>query len=132
MGTQMAHCVNDRYSDINFDVVTFVPLTRKRKRSRGYNQSQLLANQISKTLDIPCKTLLKKVVSNRPQRSMRGNERRGNVFGVYDIVPNVDVTGKTILIVDDVKTTGSTVGECCATLKAYGANKVYAVTFAIR
>lgn len=131
MGKDIAECVNKSYADIDFDYVTFIPLSKKRFKKRGYNQAQLLAEQIGKELNIELKPLLYKVFDNKSQRTQSHKQRKVNVYGVYDLLDNVDVTSKTILIVDDVKTTGSTLNECAKMLNIYGADKVYAATFAI-
>lgn len=132
MGHQISTVVKERFGDIEFDYVTFVPLTFRRNYKRGYNQSRLLAKTVSKDLGIECKPLLKKLFNNPPQRTLSAKYRRGNVFGVYD-VKNMDILlDKTILVIDDVKTTGATLNNCAYVLKMYGAKSVYAATFAIR
>lgn len=132
MSKQMLSVINERYNGISFDYITSVPLHYTRNIVRGYNQSALLAKALSKQMDVPYKKTLHKLFRNKPQRTMSAKRRRGNVFGVYDLIDGVDVEDKTILIVDDVKTTGSTINECASILKAYGASAVYAVVYAIR
>lgn len=132
MGKEIANTVKERLGDISFDYVTSVPMTKRRLRKRGYNQSQLLAQVVSKELGVPYKTLLKKIFNTKPQRSLSARFRRGNVFGAYDILPNVDVENKCILVIDDIKTTGSTISHCSYLLKIYGADSVYAATYGIR
>lgn len=131
MGKQIARVVSEHY-DVDFDFVTSVPLTRLRLFKREYNQSELLAKVVSKELGIPYVKSLKKVFNTPPQRTVSAKFRRGNVFGAYDIKPNVDITDKKILIIDDVKTTGATISHLSYLLKIYGADSVYAATFAIR
>lgn len=131
MGDEIAECIRYRYSDISFDCVTYVPLTKKRMKQRGYNQSQLLANVVADKLELCCEELLIKIVDNKSQRSKNAKQRKMNVLGVYDINENTDVANKTILLIDDVKTTGSTLSECAKILKGYGAKEVYAAVFTI-
>lgn len=129
MSLEMANTIKAYYSDIDFDFITFVPLSKKSYRKRGYNQAQLLAQSLSQKLDIPCVPTLEKIFETKNQRSQSARQRRANLRGVFDLMENADVDSKTILLVDDVKTTGSTLGECSAVLNAYGADKVYACTF---
>lgn len=131
MGKEIARCVIDRYSDVNFDCVTYIPLSKKRQRKRGYNQAELLARVVSKNIGVPVENLLYKVFDNKAQRTQSAKQRKVNVYGAFDLFDNVDVTDKTILLIDDVKTTGSTLNECAKMLKIYGCKEVYAASFAI-
>lgn len=129
MSLEMAKTVKSYYSNIDFDFITFVPLSKKSYRKRGYNQAQLLAESLSQKLDIECVPTLEKIFETKNQRSQTARQRRANLRGVFDLMENADVNSKTILLVDDVKTTGSTLNECSAVLNAYGADKIYACTF---
>ncbi len=128
---RMYNAVCGNYSEISFDFVTAVPLGKKRQRKRGYNQAEILAIGIAKRMKIDYNTVLYKAIENKEQHKQSRRERKANVFGVYDLVNNADVNGKTILLVDDVKTTGATLGECAKMLKLYGAKEVYCVAFAV-
>jgi ComF family protein len=130
MSKEMANTVCQRYSDVEFDVVTYVPMTKKRLNKRGYNQSKLLADGVAQRINLPCETLLEKVKETSSQRGSTAVQRRKNLKNAFKIVPNFNVKGKTILIVDDVKTTGSTLNECAKVLCKNGAKAVYACTFA--
>lgn len=132
MGKAIARKVQEHYGDVDFDFITTVPLTKLRWWKRGYNQSHLIAKSVSKELGIPYAKALRKIFNTPPQRTVSAKYRRGNVFGAYDIEPKADIAGKTILIIDDVKTTGATISHCSYLLKIYGADSVYAATFAIR
>ena len=131
MAKYMADTVKTEYKDIDFDYVTFVPMTKKHLRKREYNQAQLLSSCVAKQIDTPCIKLLDKIRETQAQRSNSARERRTNLFGAFDLCNGVDVKNKRILLVDDVKTTGSTLNECSQVLKAYGAAEVYACTLAI-
>lgn len=131
MGREMAMCLSDR-CDASFDLVTCVPISKRRQRVRGYNQAELLARVVAQELGVPFVVALEKIADNDSQRTKSGYQRKGNVFGVFDLVDGVDVDGKTVLVVDDVKTTGATLSECADMLKIYGAKEVYASTFAVR
>ena len=127
----MAQSVNEDFKGVKFDYITFVPLSSFQKQNRVYNQSEVLATELGKVLDLPVEAVLEKIFDNKTQHYASQNRRNGNVFGVYEVLKNVDVTDKTILLVDDIKTTGATLNECAKILKIRGANKVYGVTVAM-
>lgn len=112
------------------DIITWVPLSRKRLRSRGYDQARLIAEQLSGLTGIRCRRLLRKNIDIQPQSGTRNaSERAANVKGVYSPLKN-GIKGSNILLVDDIITTGSTVSECAKTLKTAGALSVTVVTVA--
>ncbi|MDR0913693.1 MAG: ComF family protein [Oscillospiraceae bacterium] len=104
--------------------VTAVPLHKSSEAERGYNQSRLLAKSAARFLNFPYKDLLVKHTQNRCQHSLKRHERVINVQNVYSAAKNADVAGKTILLIDDIVTTGSTLGECAKVLLAAGAKRV--------
>lgn len=109
-----------------FDVVTWVPVSRLRKLSRGFDQVQLLAVHVARELDIPLAPLLRKFRHNRPQSGIRGDaQRRANVLGVYKVPDPEQVCGRRILLLDDIVTTGATAGECARVLLTAGAKQVH-------
>ncbi|MBR2455008.1 MAG: ComF family protein [Clostridia bacterium] len=127
----MAKSIETDFAHINFDYMTFVPISSFQQRHRDYNQSELLATELSKLLSLPVRNVLIKIFDNDIQHESTQNRRKGNVLGVYDVRENEDVNGKTILLVDDIKTTGATLNECAKILKIRGAEKVYCVTVAL-
>lgn len=132
MALLMSQTVRDRYGDVNFDLVTEVPVHRSVLRKKGYNHSALLAKGVSSLTGIPYqKGVLLKAIPNDPQRSMKAVSRKANVFGIFEIPDANRVRGKTILLCDDVMTTGATLNECAKMLKLCGAAEVYAVVFAL-
>ena len=132
MAEEIVKCIKKQYHHINFDCITYVPLSADREKARGYNQSRLIAEEISKMLDIPVEHTFYKAYENPPQRNQNARMRRANVFGAFDVNDGIDPQGKTYLVVDDVKTTGATLSECAAVLDSYGAAAVYTAVFAIR
>ncbi len=110
-------------------VLVPVPLHPRRLRSRGYNQSHLLAKEIGKLLDLPVREdLLKRAKDSPPQVEARSSEqRRANVAGSFKAT---GVEGLSILLVDDVATTGSTLMACAAALKEAGAASVWGLVLA--
>ena len=117
--------------NLTFDVVTFAPMSKKSKRTRRYNQAQLLANAFCEILgaDAPIQALVK-VKETAPQERLTKTERKQNLVGAYQL--NADVKGKVVLVIDDVKTTGSTLNECAKVLKRGGATTVICLTVASR
>lgn len=122
-------CIDE--NQISCDIITWVPLSRKRLRERGYDQAKLMADELSRLCGISCCRLLKKT-RNNPAQSGTGSaeKRRANVSGVYTAVDTEKIRGKSILIVDDIVTTGATLSECGRMLMSAGAGEVKAVTVA--
>lgn len=131
MAESMKLCFDNHYLDIKFDFVTDVPLHRKRERERGFNQSRLLAEDLASMLGVPYKSLLKKIINNGLQHKQTLQSRKINVYGAYDLKKGVTLDGKTVLLVDDIKTTGATLNECAKMLLLCGADKVYALTYSV-
>ena len=106
------------------DFLAPVPLHRRRLRSRGYNQSLLLAGELARLWNRPVHSGLLERVQNPPPQveTASQEERRRNVAGCFAC--QQDLSGASVLLVDDVATTGSTLGECAAVLKAAGAARV--------
>jgi ComF family protein len=132
LAERMAECVRKHYADIEFDEIAFVPQTKKQKRTRGLNQSEMLAAATGRRLSLPVRSYLVKLSDNKPQHTLKESLRSGNVLGVFDLNDNeCSPEGKTVLLCDDVKTTGATLNECAKMLKLYGAKDVRCVTAAI-
>jgi competence protein ComFC len=106
--------------DYKFDLVTFVPLSKKRERWRGFNQSQLLAARIAQYLELPYCKVLTKSKETRNQAELERSDRLVNVRDSFAMRPNLPISLKkrTILIVDDVCTTGSTLNECARVIRS--------------
>lgn len=129
---QMAIVVRRECASEIIDMVTAVPVTHKKREERGFNQSELLAHEVAVRLGVPYQELLVKIYETVPQKKKHAWERAGNVLGVFDVLNNEILTGKTILLVDDVLTTGATADECAKMLKIYGATRVICLTASIR
>ena len=115
-----------------FDVLTWVPISGLRKFTRGYDQVELLARVVAEELGIPCRPLLKKVRHNKPQSGITGDaHRRANVLGVYRVENPEQVKDRKILLLDDIITTGATVGECARVLLTAGAKEIHCGAVAI-
>jgi competence protein ComFC len=108
-----------------------VPLHPRRQRERGFNQSALLARELARRSGVGL--LEKALVRTRdapPQSTLEAGERPGNVSGVFIVKRPERIRGGTIILVDDVCTTGSTLGECATALLEAGADEVRAITLA--
>ena len=118
-------------NQISCDIISWVPLHKKRLRERGYDQAEIIARALSKKLGVPCQRLLVKESVNKRQSSIDNREeRKANVSGVYRCVSKEELLGKRVLLVDDIITSGATVGECAAMLKAFGCTEIYSAAFA--
>lgn len=115
---------------IHPDVVAPVPLHRSRERRRGFNQAALLAQSLAETAKLPVdRALLRRTRATTPQVRTTGAEaRRLNIAGAVAATPAA--AGKTVLLIDDVCTTGATLRACADALRAAGAQRVYGLTFA--
>ena len=129
LGELIARCAAEQFGG-EFDTVTWVPVSKKRLRKRGYDQSELLARSACRFWDIQPVRLLEKKVDNPAQSGIHdGAARRANVLGVYEAVG--DVAGKRILLIDDICTTGATLIECTRMLEDAGAEQVVCVAVAL-
>ena len=107
------------------DIITWVPVSRKRRRARGYDQVELLAKVVGPELGIPVEQLLEKFRDNRANSGLKTPaERRANVLGVYRAIDPVAFRGKRVLLLDDIVTTGATASECARVLLTAGAEEV--------
>ena len=123
-GAWMAHTIEDKLAG-RYDLLTWAPVSRARKRSRGYDQSELLCREIGKRLGMePVRTLRK--TRNPPAQSALPDpaQRRANVSGAYAPERPERFAGKRVLLIDDIVTTGATLSECSRTLLLAGASDV--------
>jgi competence protein ComFC len=112
------------------DLVTCVPLNKVRQAERGYNQSMLLARPLALIHQLPFSPrCLQRIRNTASQVTMTAVERRANLLGAFRADPAL-VKGKTILVVDDIATTGSTLQACALALQDAGARAVYGLTAA--
>ena len=129
-GELMAQCLADRW-DGTVDLITWAPLHPKRKKRRGYDQAELLARRVGGLTGLPVENTLEKLRSTAVQSRTEGDAaRRANVRGAYRALPGLDLAGQRVVLVDDVVTSGATLAECAAALRAAGAASVTGLTFA--
>lgn len=119
-----------RRYNLSVDVIVPVPLHTSRLRERGYNQSELLAAEVGSFLNLPVDTdTLHRIRKTRSQMSLTASERHQNVVDAFSCRSN-NLAGQTVLLIDDVCTTGTTLDACAAALKDSGALSVWGLTLA--
>ncbi len=124
---EMLKTIKIVYGDISFDSVAYVPMHPIKQMRRGFNQSEQLARYIARKLGVKFSDrLLSCKYRRKSQHDMQLKERFKNVKGMYSF--NYKVKGKTVLLVDDIKTTGASLDECARQLLLAGANDVYCIT----
>lgn len=123
---------NQQPINFDFDLIIPVPLHYRKQLLRGFNQSELLANPISKEFNLPVvATALKRWRFTHSQMKLKEKKRLKNVVGAFKVVDKKKLlVGKKILLVDDVLTTATTLNECAKVLKAAGAKSVWALALA--
>ena len=114
------------------DVITYVPMVRLRRRMQGYGHTELLANAIGKRLSLPVrgKYLKEMFVGKFRQHDLSAQDRK--IYAQRFVRTSASVEGKTILLCDDILTTGSTLMYCTSLLKKTGAKRVYVLTITCR
>lgn len=129
-GKWMADCLMAQ-DQTDFDLVTWAPLSRLRRWRRGYDQAELLARRVGELSGLPAVPTLEKIRHTVAQSRIEDDSARlANVQGAYRLLPGVDLPGQTVVLVDDVVTTGATLSQCAALLRQAGAARVVALTLA--
>lgn len=129
-GKLMAACVVRELSG-RFDLVSWVPVSARRRRERGYDQAKLLCHALCRQLRTKEIRTLRKKVDNPAQSGLEdAKQRRANVLGVYTPVHPERISGKRILLIDDIITTGATLSECSRVLLTAGAGEVVCAVLA--
>jgi ComF family protein len=126
----LAEAFYDSWRREDFDLIVPVPLHLKRKRERGYNQSELLARSLARRISIPCGRGLTRVRSTLPQIGLTDSQRRENVRKAFCCTNPQQISGRRILLIDDVMTTGATVASASGALLAGGALRISVLTVA--
>jgi len=132
LGVLQARVVRADYILRQAEIVVPVPLHRTRRRDRGYNQSELLAQAVADLTGRSCTPrILRRRRATRTQTKLTQDERLANVRGAFWVGDPGEVSGRSVLLVDDVFTTGATLDACAAALLEAGARSVAAVTVAV-
>ena len=119
------------HEHLEFDILSWVPISNRRARQRGYRQTKLIAQAIGRELGVQAVQTLQKVKDNVAQSTLKNEaQRRKNVSEAYEAISPENFSQQRILLVDDVITSGATLSECARTLKKAGAKSVVCVTLA--
>lgn len=110
------------------DALVPVPIHWTRRLERGFNQSELLAEQAGRRLGLPVVPALRRLRPTPPQLGLSAAERSVNLRGAFGLVRGASLAGRRLVLIDDVTTTGATLSECAAALRGAGAAAVFAVT----
>lgn len=112
-------------------VIIPIPLHKKREAIRGFNQAEELSKTISEKLNIPLKTnVIKRVKETKPQMELRKKKRAKNIKKAFKLIKSTGLKNKTILLVDDITTTGLTLNEAAKVLRKAGAREIWGVVIA--
>ena len=130
-GALMAETAASAFAD-RFDAVTWTPVSQKRLKKRGFDQSRMLCASLCVDWHTQPLETLRKTRDNPPQSGLEdAAERRANVLGAYEPVDPAAFRGKRLLLIDDILTTGATLTECVRVLKDAGAADVVCLTLAM-
>ncbi len=125
-GEQMAKRVRELFPDIEFDIVTAIPMYERDKKMKIFDHAQFLAESTAGYLGLRYKQLLLKSKKNKAQHTLGAEERFINVKDAYEVIGKISY--KNVLLIDDIKTTGATLDECSRKLMLAGAENVYCAT----
>ena len=129
-GKLLAEKLSREYPE-ELPLLTWTPISKRRKRKRGYDQTELIAQIVARELNVPLVSTLQRTRDSKPQSTLRDpSARRANVLGAYSVIDKTRIAGKNILLLDDIITTGVTVSECAKTLLTAGAAKVHCAALA--
>ena len=119
------------YKDMDLDLITCVPMTKLRRRKRGYNQAEIIARNVAKLMDKPYEEVLVRTVDSDFQHYLGREERIRHNQKYYSCISPEMVKGKKILLLDDIMTSGATLSSCSTVLKENGAERVFCAVIAI-
>jgi ComF family protein len=132
LGKTLANKIKTDRSNWNLDLIIPIPLHQLKKAERGYNQSFYIAKGMGNILKITFSDrIVKRIKYTESQTTMTLNEREENISGAFRVRNKNAVKGKSILLVDDVITTGATISECGRILLEAGAKQIYAASISI-
>ena len=125
-GLYRSRLFNDIFEE---SVFTYVPISKKRKRWRGFNQAELMANRLSEHFGSDCMRLLNRIKDTKSQVGLSRTERLENLDEAF-ACNEVNEFTQNIILVDDIMTSGATLEECAKVLKSFRKNKVFGLVFA--
>lgn len=126
LGNSLARTITNSCFADEFDLIIPVPMHKKDKLKRGYNQAELIAREVSNKLDVQlCTKAVIKTRKTQAQKALTAKERAENLGGAFAVAAPELIRGKSVLLIDDVCTTGSTLKELTMLMKSAGALRVY-------
>lgn len=126
LGEKIAHEIINNNNDTNYDYIIPIPISKKNKYIRGYNQAELIANTISKKINVVVNNkILYQNNSVNSQHFLNKTQRSKNILKYCSY--NVNLSNKNVILCDDVITTGNTINRCAQLLKSLGVNKILVV-----
>ena len=129
LGALLTSCARVHYASEIVDAVTYVPLHRRRRRERTFNQAHVLARFVARDLGVELADAgLYRTRHTDAQALLNAKARRRNVEGAFAVKPNGWVRGRSLLLIDDIMTTGATVDAVARALKDAGAHRVWVAT----
>lgn len=124
-------CYGRELKDLNVDGIIPVPVHKKKRKQRGYNQAEMIAKQLGRRLQLPMfSNILVRVKNTNPQKELNDKARMKNLKNAFNIRTNT-IKLKKVLLVDDIYTTGATIEACTKVLLDYGVEEVYYTSLAI-
>jgi len=132
MTDYLSFLANHGLVNLQASALTSIPLHSDRLRWRGFNQSHLLAQTIADQTGLPCREILTRVKNTPPQAQIAtAHDRKENLKSAFMIKSDSTPIPQSIILIDDVATTGATLNEAARVLKGQGVKKVIALTFAV-
>lgn len=134
LGNIMAQYLLQYHAEIvkEIDFIFPIPMFLKKKKARGFNQAEVLAKQLEKQINIPCVIdNLVRIKNTIPQNQLGAEQRKANIKDAFEIRDKKAIEDKTILLIDDIFTTGNTINECTKELMKWGAYKVFFYALAV-
>lgn len=129
IGRKLGELLYDRLAPegLALEYIVPVPLSRKRKAKRGYNQAEIIAKEVARRLKLPCIRALSRSKDTKPMSGLSIAEREANLENVFTISPRFSkmIAGGSVLLIDDIFTTGSTADACALALRKAGARRIY-------
>ena len=130
-GMELARVLGEEILSWRADAIIPVPLHKTREKQRGYNQAALIARELGKRLNIPVEEeFVGRIRQTLPQKNLKGKERQNNLKNAFKIRQN-DVKLNTVIVVDDIYTTGTTMDEIAGCLKRAGIREIYCISLAV-